>query len=210
MTFFFLKFYMPLKKIAIFVSGRGSNMEALLKAMRDEKKYPAYAVLVLSDNENAPALEIAQEFGIAVEALPPMDGEDKISYFKRISQKLQEYNPDYICLSGFMRLLPAEFCQRWAGRIINIHPSLLPAFRGLDTHKRALETGVKFAGCTVHYVTEKMDDGEIIAQAGLLIHEDETPQTLSKRVLKLEHKLYAKALKKICENHNNNISFFEI
>ncbi len=184
------------KRIAIFISGRGSNMEQLIKASK-APDYPAEIIGVISNKEDAKGLEFAKRQQINTAIISPKDYQNKKETDLAISKKLKEWEIDIICLAGYMRLLGREFCKKWRGKIINIHPSLLPAYKGLNTHQRALEAGESEHGCTVHFVTEKMDDGPIIAQAIVPIMLDDDEETLSKRVLMAEHKLYPMALKQV-------------
>lgn len=183
------------RRAAIFISGRGSNMEALLTAMA-EPEYPAEAALVLSNNPGAAGLKTAAAAGVATCAIDhrPFKG-DRPAFEAEIDQALSEARIDLICLAGFMRILTGAFVERWRDRMINIHPSLLPSFKGLDTHKRALDAGVAFHGCTTHLVRAEMDDGPILGQAALSIQPGDEPDGLAARVLRLEHRLYPAALK---------------
>lgn len=180
-------------RVAVFISGRGSNMEALVAAA-DSADYPAEIVLVLSDNADALGLKTAASHGIATAAVPRADFADKRSHEQAIHKTLIDHNVEIVCLAGFMRLLSGAFLQPWVGRIINIHPSLLPKHKGLDTHRKALEAGDAEHGCTVHHVTAGMDEGPAIAQARVPVLDDDTPDRLSARVLVQEHALYPKAL----------------
>ncbi len=184
------------KRTAIFISGRGSNMEQLIKASR-APDYPAEIIGVISNKADAKGLEFAKQQHIETAIISPKNYQNKKETDLAINKKLKEWNIDIICLAGYMRLLGKEFCKKWRGKIINIHPSLLPAYKGLNTHQRALEAGDSEHGCTVHFVTEKMDDGPIIAQAIVPIMLDDDEETLSKRVLMAEHKLYPMALKQV-------------
>jgi phosphoribosylglycinamide formyltransferase 1 len=176
-------------KVAVLISGRGSNMMALVE------NADGYEIsLVISNIENAAGLEYARAKGIKTAFISHKD-KSKAAFEAELSHALEGI--DFICLAGFMRLLSPEFTQEYAGRMINIHPSLLPAFKGLDTHKRVIEAGAKQHGATVHYVSAGMDEGEIIMQASLEVSPIDTEESLSARVLKLEHTLYAKALKKL-------------
>lgn len=196
------------KRVAIFISGRGSNMMSLINASK-MPDYPADIVLVISDNADADGLIFAKKNNIPAVVVTKKEYAHKTDYDNALDLTCKNHHIDIICLAGFMRLLSADFCDKWTGKMINIHPSLLPAFRGLDTHKRAIECGVKFSGCSVHYVTAGMDEGDIIAQAALKIMPSDTADTLSKRILKLEHTLYPNVLKTICTQDHHDISFFE-
>ncbi len=183
---------MTKKRVAILISGRGSNMASLIDAAKDGD-YPAQIALVLSNKAEAGGLERAAAAGVAT-AVVSGKGLDKPSFEAALDARLRESHPDIICLAGFMKLLSAEFVERWHDRILNIHPSLLPAFPGLHTHERALAAGVKLHGCTVHYVRAAMDDGPIIAQGAVPVLAGDTADTLAARVLAVEHRLYPQAL----------------
>jgi phosphoribosylglycinamide formyltransferase 1 len=195
------------KNIAIFISGTGSNMAKLIEASMNDN-YPAKIVCVVSDNLDAKGLDIAKKFKIPTYYLNPSDY--KHDYENTIHEKLLSYDVDFICLAGFMRLLSSYLCDLWHNKMINIHPSLLPAFKGLDTHQRAINAGVKFAGCTIHYVSSKMDSGKIIAQAVTPVYYDDTADSLGRRILTLEHKLYPSVLEALCrpECAPKTLSFF--
>lgn len=181
------------KRVAILISGRGSNMSALIDAAA-APDHPAEIVLVLSDKPAAAGLERARTAGIEAEAVDRKGFPDKARFEAAITARLEAAEVDLICLAGFMRILSPDFVAHWFDRIINIHPSLLPAFRGIDTHRRALETGVKVHGCTVHFVRPELDDGPIIAQGVIPVLSADTEDTLAGRVLKVEHKIYPMAL----------------
>lgn len=181
-------------KTAIFCSGRGSNMEALVRAAQDED-YPAEITLVVSNKADAPALAIAQGYGVGTAAVESKRfGRDREAHERAIEALLVSQGIELVCLAGYMRLLTPYLVGRWRNRMLNIHPSLLPGFPGLDTHRRALEAGAKLHGCTVHLVTETMDDGPILAQAAVPVLPDDTEAVLAARVLAQEHKLYPAAL----------------
>ena len=179
--------------VAVLISGRGSNMGALIAAAL-AADYPARIVLVISDKADAKGLEHAAKFGIPTRSIPRKGFADKAAHEAAISEAIAGAGVELICLAGFMRLLSGSFISRWRGRIINIHPSLLPSFPGLDTHHRAIAAGCRIHGCTVHFVTEGMDEGPIIAQAAVPVVTGDTPDTLSARVLEAEHQLYPQAL----------------
>ncbi|MEN0100609.1 MAG: phosphoribosylglycinamide formyltransferase [Brucella pseudogrignonensis] len=179
----------------MFISGGGSNMEALIRAAQ-APDFPAEIVSVFSDKSDAGGLAKAQAAGIATQVFTRKDYASKDAHEDAILEALALLNPDIICLAGYMRLLSAKFIAPYEGRILNIHPSLLPLFAGLHTHQRALDAGMKLAGCTVHLVTEGMDEGPILAQAAVPIVEGDTESSLAARVLKAEHKIYALALSK--------------
>jgi phosphoribosylglycinamide formyltransferase-1 len=183
------------KRVVIFISGSGSNMEALIRAAQ-APDFPAEIVSVLSDKSDAGGLAKAQAAGIETQVFTRKDYASKDAHEDAILEALALLNPDIICLAGYMRLLSAKFIAPYEGRILNIHPSLLPLFAGLHTHQRALDAGMKLAGCTVHLVTEGMDEGPILAQAAVPIVEGDTESSLAARVLKAEHKIYALALSK--------------
>ena len=179
------------------ISGRGSNMEALLEATRKED-YPAELALVISDNPAAAGLETAQSANIDVSAFARADYSSKPEHEAAISGAIDSHGIDLICLAGYMRILSAEFSNKYSGKLVNIHPSLLPKFKGLDTHARAIAAGETKHGCTVHYVNEEMDGGEIIAQASINILPDDTAESLAARVLVEEHKLYPQVVRDLC------------
>lgn len=181
-------------RVAAFISGRGSNMLALADACA-LPGFPAEMALVFSNVEDAPGLALATERGIAAEAVShrPFSG-DREGHERAIDAVLERHRIDLVCLAGYMRLLTPWFVERWRNRIINIHPSLLPAFKGLDTHARVLNAGARWHGCTVHFVRAAMDEGPIVAQAIVPVAADDTPGRLGSRVLKQEHRLYPHAL----------------
>jgi len=181
------------RRIAILISGRGSNMEALVAATA-APDFPAKIVAVFSDKPDAGGLARAAAAGIPARAIDRKAYENRAAFEAALDAALRETGAELVCLAGFMRILSADFVDRWAGRILNIHPSLLPAFRGLDTHARALAAGVKVHGVSVHIVTASLDDGPILAQAAIPVLEGDTPDSLAERVLALEHKLYPAAL----------------
>lgn len=176
------------KRVAILISGRGSNMRALVDRARNYE-----VVLVASNKPQAAGLEWAKERGLATWCLESK-GAEKEAYDRILSGALQVHEVGTIALAGYMRILSPWFVDRWAGRIVNIHPSLLPKYRGLETHARAIEAGDKVAGCSVHQVTEELDAGEVLGQAEVLIHPGDTPDLLEQRVLAAEHQLYPKVL----------------
>ena len=186
-------------RLAILISGRGSNMEALLTAAKDAG-YPARPVIVISNRPEAKGLETARREGIEALAIDHKRfGKDREAFERELDAALRAVTTEMIALAGFMRVLTPWFVARWKGRLINIHPSLLPKYPGLDTHARAIEAGDRTAGCTVHYVIEGVDQGEIIAQAEVPILEGDTPEGLAARILPVEHKLYPDALRLACE-----------
>ena len=187
---------MAKKRVAILISGRGSNMAALVKAVKADPDFPARIVLVLSNRPEAPGLAFAAAEGIPTAVVPSkVYGKDGAAFDAAMQAELVKARAEIICLAGFMRLLTPEFCESWSGRMINIHPALLPSFKGLDTHARALEEGVKLHGCTTHFVTPGMDEGPIILQAAVPVLDDDTEETLAARVLAEEHRIYPETLR---------------
>lgn len=182
------------RRAAILISGRGSNMAALIDAARDPD-YPAEIALVLANRADAAGLGLAEQAGIAtcVIAHKPF-GRDRAAHEAALDATLGAFGIELVCLAGYMRLLTPFLVERWKGRMLNIHPSLLPAFPGLNTHARALEAGVKLHGCTVHLVTEATDEGPIVAQAAVPVLADDTEALLASRVLAQEHRIYPLAL----------------
>jgi formyltetrahydrofolate-dependent phosphoribosylglycinamide formyltransferase len=183
----------PRKRVAILISGRGSNMSALIEAAK-APDYPAQIVGVFSNNPDAAGLAAAAGQGIATAVCSHRDYGSKTAFEAAMNDVLAGWRPDIVCLAGFMRILSPEFCTRWAGRLINIHPSLLPRHRGLHTHEQALAEGVAEHGCTVHFVTPGMDEGPTIAQARVPVLPGDTAESLAARVLVEEHMLYPAAL----------------
>ncbi len=185
------------KRVAVLISGRGSNLQALIDAAVGEG-FPAEIALVVSDRPDAQGLQRAERAGVASRVLVPKELGGRAAFEQALEQALREADIDLICLAGFMRILGADFVGRWQGRLINIHPSLLPAFPGLDTHQRALEAGVKLHGCSVHFVDSGVDRGPIIGQAAVPVLPDDEPDSLAARVLTAEHSLYPRCLELIC------------
>jgi phosphoribosylglycinamide formyltransferase-1 len=183
----------PRRRTAILISGRGSNMTALIGAAR-ALDFPAEIALVLSNKSSAGGLALARQAGVAAAVVDHKIYAGRDEFEGSMQAMLDIHRIELICLAGFMRILSAPFVARWQGRILNIHPSLLPSFRGLDTHARAIEAGVKLHGCTVHFVEPELDSGPIIAQAAVEVRDDDTPETLGARVLIQEHALYPAAL----------------
>jgi phosphoribosylglycinamide formyltransferase 1 len=186
-------------KVAILISGRGSNMAALIKAAA-AADYPAEIAVVISNRADAPGLERAKASGVAtavVESKP--FGKDRAGFEAKLQAVLDQHGVELICLGGFMRLLTAEFVQRWYGRMLNIHPSLLPSFPGLEPQAQALRAGVKISGATVHFVTPETDAGPIVAQGAVTVRDDDTPGTLAERILTVEHRIYPDALRLLAE-----------
>jgi phosphoribosylglycinamide formyltransferase-1 len=186
------------KRVAVFISGGGSNMLALAKAAA-EPGFPAEIVAVIADKADAGGLVKAAALGIATRSFLRKDFDSKDAHEAAILAELDRLSPDIICLAGYMRLLSATFIQRHQGRILNIHPSLLPLFPGLHTHQRAIDAGMKVAGCTVHFVTEGMDEGPILAQAVVPVLPGDTSESLAARVLTVEHRTYPMALRLMAE-----------
>ncbi|OHC90418.1 MAG: phosphoribosylglycinamide formyltransferase [Sideroxydans sp. RIFOXYB12_FULL_59_6] len=184
-----------MKNIVILISGRGSNMEALLRA-----NLPCRIAAVISNKADAQGLEIARAHGIDTAVVSHRDYADRAAFDAALAQVIDGYQPDVIVLAGFMRILTDGFVNRYLGRMINIHPSLLPAYTGVDTHERAIRDGVKIHGCSVHFVTPALDGGPIIIQAAVPVLSNDTPQTLSARVLHEEHRIFPQAVRWLCSD----------
>jgi phosphoribosylglycinamide formyltransferase 1 len=191
---------MPNKRVAVLISGRGSNMVALIEAAKDNG-YPAEIVCVISNRADAPGLALAASHGIPTRVIPHKNFPSREAHDAAMNAALEAARPDIVCLAGYMRIMTAGLIERWKGRMINIHPSLLPAFPGLDTHQRAIAAGVTEHGCTVHFVTLGVDEGPVIAQAKVPVMPGDTPETLSSRVLAAEHELYPAALRLVAEGN---------
>lgn len=181
-------------RIVILISGRGSNMEALLRA-----QLPVEFAAVISNKAEAKGLAVAREHGVATAVVNHKDYPSREAYDAKLAELIDGYGADLVCLAGFMRILSDGFVNRYAGRMINVHPSLLPAFTGLDTHARAIAAGVKLHGCTVHYVTPELDAGPIVVQAAVPVLDGDTVETLGARVLEQEHRIYPLAVRWIAE-----------
>jgi phosphoribosylglycinamide formyltransferase-1 len=181
------------KKIVILISGRGSNLQALLEA-----RLPCRIAAVISNRANAGGLKIAQAHGIPTAVIEHRDYADRDSFDAALAELIDTFHPDFVILAGFMRILTAGFVTRYHGRLVNIHPSLLPAYGGLNTHGRALQDGVRIHGCTVHFVTADLDHGPIIIQAAVPVLCHDTEQTLAARVLHEEHRIYPQAIRWLC------------
>jgi phosphoribosylglycinamide formyltransferase-1 len=181
------------KRVGILISGRGSNMLSLMAAAR-EPSYPAEIVCVLSNRPDAEGLRKAEAAGIVARAIDHKGFAAREPFEAELDKALRALDVDLVACAGFMRLMTPAFVERWRDRMLNIHPSLLPAFKGLDTHARALAAGVKVTGCTVHLVRPEMDSGPIIAQAAVPVRDEDTPESLAARVLQAEHLLYPHAL----------------
>jgi len=189
---------MSRKRIGVLISGRGSNLGALIAAAR-EPDYPAEIVLVVSNRPDAAGLTRAAEAGLATVVVDHKSFPDRRAFEDELDGTLRAAGVELLCLAGFMRVFTDPFVERWAGRMLNVHPSLLPAFRGTDTHRQALAAGVLIHGCTVHFVTPDLDAGPIVAQAALRVLPGDTEDSLAARVLAEEHRLYPLALRLVCE-----------
>ncbi len=186
------------KKVGVLVSGRGSNLQALLDACADPA-FPAEIVLVISNIPGVFALERAEKAGVATLVIPHKGFPSRDAFDAEMDKALRAAGVDIVCLAGFMRLLSAGFVESWRDRMINIHPALLPSFKGLHTHQRAIEAGVKLHGCTVHLVTPELDDGPILVQAAVPVLATDTEDSLAARVLEQEHQAYPLALRLLAE-----------
>jgi phosphoribosylglycinamide formyltransferase-1 len=190
---------MSKKRVAVLISGRGSNMSALIEAAK-AKDYPAEIVLVVSNRPEAAGLARAREAAIATAVIDHRPfGQDREAFERALDDELRKRRVDIVCLAGFMRLLTAWFIGRWTGRILNVHPALLPEFKGINTHRRALEAGVKRHGATVHFVIEETDAGPVISQQSVPVLQGDTEETLAARVLEIEHRIYPEALRLVAE-----------
>lgn len=194
------------KRVAIFISGGGSNMVRLVEDMQSGG-HAAEPVLVLANDADAGGLKKARDMGIATAAVDhrPFKG-DREAFQEALNAELQKVQPDILCLAGFMRVLTESFVAPWEGRMLNIHPSLLPKYKGLHTHARALEAGDTEHGCTVHLVTPKLDDGPILGQAKVPVFKDDTPDVLAARVLVQEHRLYPAVLRNFAAGNQDVVS----
>jgi phosphoribosylglycinamide formyltransferase 1 len=187
------------KRVAVLISGRGSNMTALIEAAK-EKDYPARIALVVSNRPDALGLVRAVEAGVATVVVDhALFGKDRQAFERALDDELQAHRIQLVCLAGFMRLLTPWFVNRWSGRMLNIHPALLPQFKGLDTHRRALDAGIERHGATVHFVVAEMDSGPIVAQDSVPVMAGDTEQALAARVLEVEHRIYPQALRAVAE-----------
>ena len=183
------------RRVAILISGRGSNMAALIDAARPAD-FPAEIVAVISNRADSAGLERAAASGIATVVIESKPfGKDRAGFEAALQRALEDVKVELICLGGFMRLFTAEFVQRWYGKMLNIHPSLLPSFPGLDPHGQALKAGVKVSGATVHFVIPETDAGPIVMQGAVPVRDDDTPETLAARVIQIEHRIYPEALR---------------
>lgn len=184
-----------MKSLVILISGRGSNMQALVEA-----SLPGRIAAVISNKPEAEGLEIARMHGIETRVVDQRAYADRITFDAALAEEIDSCQPDLVTLAGFMRILGDAFVNRYQGRLMNVHPSLLPAFPGLDTHTRALQAGVKIHGCTVHFVTPQVDHGPIIIQAAIQVLPDDTAETLAARVLQQEHRIYPEAVRWFMED----------
>jgi phosphoribosylglycinamide formyltransferase 1 len=190
---------MAKKRVAVLISGRGSNMAALIEAAKTDD-YPAEIALVVSNRADAAGLAHAREQGVATALIDHRKfGEEREAFERALDDVLREHRIELVCLAGFMRVLTPWFVRRWSGRLLNIHPALLPQFKGLDTHRRAIEAGAKRHGATVHFVVAEIDAGPIIAQESIEVRNDDTEAALAARVLEVEHRLYPRALRAVAE-----------
>ena len=188
--------------VAILISGRGSNMLALIKAC-ENPDFPARIVQVIANRPHAQGLQLARDHGIDTRLVDHTLFDSRAAFEQALDEALRQTGAKIVCLAGFMRLLGPELVSAWQGRMINIHPSLLPAFKGLDTHERALAAGASQHGCTVHFVSAGMDEGAVIGQSAVPVMPDDTPQTLANRVLAAEHRLYPACLRALVQGDIN-------
>jgi phosphoribosylglycinamide formyltransferase 1 len=186
------------KRIGVLLSGRGSNFEALAESVAAGRIPDAEIAIVISNRQGAPGIDRAKARGIATRVIPSK-GLERETYDRQVATVLDEHKVDLVCLAGYMRLLSPYFVAKFPNRILNIHPSLLPSFPGLESQRQALEYGVKFAGCTVHFVDENLDAGPIIVQAVVPVKDDDTEASLSERILKEEHRIYSEAVRIVLE-----------
>jgi len=187
-----------MKNIVILISGRGSNMEAIIRAAAAEQ-WPARIAAVISHRADAAGLATAARAGIPIATVEHQQYPDRVSFDRALAEQIDIFQPDLVVLAGFMRILSAGFVEHYRGSLLNIHPSLLPSFPGLSTHRRAIEAGVHFHGATVHFVTQELDHGPIVAQAVVPVLHDDTEDTLAARVLIEEHRIYPAAVRGIIE-----------
>ena len=195
---------MDVKRVVVMASGRGSNFAAICEAVQKKKLPKIQIVGLVSNKSSAPALDLAKQYKIPVHVVESSafvsNGKlDREKYEAKLTLKLESLKPDLICLAGYMLLLGKELVTRWQGKIINIHPSLLPQFKGLHAHQQALDAKAKWTGCTVHFVTPEMDEGPIIVQTKISVEPNDTEDTLSERLLPIEHQTYVEALKILSE-----------
>ena len=197
---------MSKKRVAVLISGRGSNMTALIEAAK-AKDYPAEIVLVVSNRPEALGLARARDAGVETAIVDHAQfGEDREAFERALDDELRAHRIDLVCLAGFMRLLTPWFVTRWSGRMLNIHPALLPQFKGLHTHRQALAAGVKRHGATVHFVVPEMDAGPIVEQDSIAVGDGDTEETLAERVLEVEHRIYPRALRMVAEGRASLVS----
>src|SRR5579863_2315866 len=197
---------MSKKRVAVLISGRGSNMTALIEAAK-AKDYPAEIVLVISNRPEATGLARARAAGVTTAIVDhTLFGKDRTAFERALDAELQAHRIDLVCLAGFMRLLTPWLVGRWSGRMLNIHPALLPQFKGLDTHRRALAAGASRHGATVHFVVAETDSGPILAQESVPVLEGDTEETLAARVLEVEHRIYSQALRALAEGRAATLS----
>jgi phosphoribosylglycinamide formyltransferase-1 len=183
------------RRVAILISGRGSNMAALIESAK-ASDFPAEIAVVVSNRTDAGGLEKAKASGIPAAVIESKPfGKDRAAFEQALEAVLSDHRVELICLAGFMRLFTAEFVQRWYGKMLNIHPSLLPSFPGLDPHGQAINAGVKISGATVHFVIPETDSGPIVMQGAVVVRDDDTAETLSARILEVEHRIYPEALR---------------
>ena len=185
-------------KVGVLISGRGSNLKALIDACA-RPGFPAEIVLVISNKADAGGLQIAEDAGIATRIISHKDYDSREAFDRVMDQALRDAGVEFVCSAGFMRILSDEFVEKWRDRQLNIHPSLLPSFKGLNVYARAIEAGCKISGCTVHFVRAAMDEGPIVAQEAVPILEGDTPETLAARILEAEHRIYPEALRLVAE-----------
>lgn len=185
-------------RLVILISGRGSNMQSIVQAINNAELNATVAA-VISNKAQAPGLTFARDQGITTEVLSHRGFDSREEFDKALAERIDTYRPDYVILAGFMRILSADFVNHFQQRLINIHPSLLPKYKGLDTHQRALEAGDKEHGASVHFVTPELDDGPVIMQARVPVEADDTADSLAERVLRQEHKLYPAAIRQLLE-----------
>ena len=183
-------------KVAVLISGRGSNMENLIKASQLSNNR-IQIVQVLSNRKDAPGIKLAQQLGVATEVIEHSTFDSRNSFEEKLTSSLENGGAELICLAGFMRILSPHFVTRWHNKLLNIHPSVLPAFKGLDTHKRAIEAGARFSGCTVHFVNDKLDSGKTIIQKSFFINKGDNIKVLKEKTQKLEHKAFSEAIIRI-------------
>lgn len=189
---------MTKRKVGVLISGSGSNLQALIDACA-HRDYPCEIAVVISNKDDAYGLTRAKNASIPTKIIRHKDYANRDAFDGVIDQTLREYHVDFVCLAGFMRLLTADFVRRWENRLVNIHPSLLPAFKGVHVHGAVIAAGAKFSGCTVHFVRPEMDVGPIIVQSAVPVLQNDTPETLAARILKQEHRIYPLALRWLAE-----------